>query len=82
MSLAGFRTAIITDVRVQPGVPTTLNAVLDVGSVAETITVTGSGAELINTQTAIVTATLNIDQLSGSRHLRAMRSTPCRIFPA
>ena len=64
VSLTGFKTAHITDVRVQLGAPTTVNAVLEVGSVAETITVTGASATLINTQTPTVTATLNIDQIS------------------
>ncbi len=64
VSLTGFKNAHITDVRVQLGAPTTVNAVLEVGSVAETITVTGASATLINTQTPTVTATLNIDQIS------------------
>jgi hypothetical protein len=64
VSLAGFRTAVITDVRVQAGVPTTVNATLEVGNVAETITVTGASAVLINTQTPTVAATLNSDQIA------------------
>src|SRR5687768_11629864 len=39
VSLAGFKTRIVNDVRVQLGVPTTLNASLDVGDLTETITV-------------------------------------------
>ena len=46
VSLQGFKTAVITDVRVQPGIPTTVNATLEVGGVAETVTVTGASAEL------------------------------------
>ena len=64
VSLAGFKTAVITDVRVQPGIPATVNATLEVGSLAETVTVTGASAELINTQTATVAATLNVDQIA------------------
>ncbi len=52
VSLTGFRTVVTTDVRVQVGIPTTINPTLEVGSVAETVTVTGASAELINTQTA------------------------------
>jgi hypothetical protein len=63
-SLQGFKTVAITDVRVQPGVPTSVQPVLEVGTVAETITVTGSSAELINTQTPTVAATMNIDQIA------------------
>ena len=64
VSLVGFKTAVITNVRVQLGIPATINATLEVGNVAETITVTGASAELINTQTAAVTATLNVDQIA------------------
>jgi hypothetical protein len=64
VSLQGFKTAVITDVRVQLGIPTTVNATLELGSLEETITVTGAGAELINTLTPAVTATLNVDQIA------------------
>src|SRR5262245_56939810 len=64
VTLAGFRTAVFSDVRVQLGVPTTLNASLSVGEIAETITVSGASAELINTLTPAVTATLNVDQIA------------------
>jgi carboxypeptidase family protein len=63
VSLQGFKTSEITDVRVQSGVPTTVNAVLTVGGVSETVTVTGASASLINTRTATVTATMNVDQV-------------------
>ncbi len=62
--LQGFKTAVITDVRVQVGIPTTVNATLDVGNLVETVTVTGASAELINTQTAAVVTTLNVDQIA------------------
>src|SRR5687767_13964261 len=64
VSLAGFKTAVITDVRVQLGIPTNLKATLEVGGIQENVTVTGASAELINTQTATVTATLNMEQIS------------------
>jgi len=64
VSLAGFKTAVITDVRVQLGIPTTVKATLEVGAIKETVTVTGAAAELINTQTATVSATLNMDQIA------------------
>jgi Carboxypeptidase regulatory-like domain/TonB dependent receptor-like, beta-barrel len=63
ISLQGFKTAVITDVRVQSGVPTTVNGVLTVGGVSETVTVTGASASLVNTRTATVAATLNVDQV-------------------
>ena len=64
ISLPGFRTSVFNEVRVQLGVPTTLNATLSVGELAETITVSGASAELINTLTPAVTATLNVDQIA------------------
>jgi Carboxypeptidase regulatory-like domain/TonB dependent receptor-like, beta-barrel len=64
VALEGFKTAEVTDVRAQPGIPTTVNATLEVGTLAETVTVTGASAELINTQTPAVAATLNVDQIA------------------
>ena len=48
----------------QLGIPTTLNPTLGIGELAETITVSGASAELINTLTPAVTATLNVDQIA------------------
>jgi hypothetical protein len=64
VSLQGFKTSVVTDVRVQLGIPTTVKATLEVGGIAETITVTGASAELINSQTATVSSTLNMDQIA------------------
>jgi Carboxypeptidase regulatory-like domain/TonB dependent receptor-like, beta-barrel len=64
VSLPGFKTSVFSDVRVQLGVPTTLNATLAVGELTETITVSGAGAELINTLTPAVTATMNVEQIA------------------
>ena len=64
VSLPGFKTSLINNVRVQLGIPTTLNASLGVGTLEETITVSGASAELINTLTAAVTATMNVEQIA------------------
>jgi hypothetical protein len=64
VSLQGFKTAVLSDVRVQLGIPTAVKATLEVGAINETITVQGAAAELINTQTATVSATLNMDQIA------------------
>ena len=64
VSLTGFKTSEIRDVRVQLGAPTTLNATLGVGTLEETITVSGAGSELINTLTPAVTATMNVEQIA------------------
>ena len=63
VTLQGFKTAVVSDVRIAPGTPATVKPVLEVGALTETITVASSG-ELINTQTATVSSTLNADQLN------------------
>jgi len=62
VSLSGFKTAVIKDVRLAPGTPADIKATLEVGQLSETINVAAS-SELINTQTATVSSTLNSDQL-------------------
>ena len=64
VSLTGFKTSVIRDVRVQLGIPTSLSPVLGVGTLEETITVSGAGAELINTTTPAVATTMNVDQIA------------------
>ena len=62
-SLTGFKTAVAKSIRVAPGQPITIPLTLEVGSLTETVTVTSS-SELINTETATVSSTLNSDQLT------------------
>ncbi|MBY0495599.1 MAG: TonB-dependent receptor [Cyanobacteria bacterium] len=64
VSLTGFKTSVIRDVRVQLGVPTSINPTLGVGTLEETITVSGAGAELINTTTPAVATTMNVEQIA------------------
>ena len=64
VSLTGFKTSVIQNVRVQLGTPTALSPSLGVGNLEETITVSGAGAELINTTTPAVTATMNVEQIA------------------
>ena len=63
VSLQGFKTAIIENVRVIAGNPTNIPVKLEVGRLEENVTVRSS-SELINTQTATVSSTLNADQLN------------------
>ena len=63
VSLSGFKTAVIANVRVLPATPASVKATLEVGQLTETVNVTAS-SELINTQTATVSSTLNADQLN------------------
>jgi hypothetical protein len=48
---SGFKSVTIQNVKVDAGVPATVNAKLEVGSVSETVEVTG-GAEILQTETA------------------------------
>src|SRR5438270_10680515 len=53
----GFKTVTTENVKVDAGTPATVNTRLEVGSLAETVEVSG-GAEVLQTQTATVQATL------------------------
>ena len=63
VSLTGFKTAVVSPVRLAVGTPAALKVTLEVGQLTETITVTSS-SELVNTQTATISSTLNADQLN------------------
>jgi hypothetical protein len=63
VSLSGFKTAVINDLRVAIGTPVSVKAVLEVGSLSETIVVQSSG-DIVNTQTATISSTLNVDQIN------------------
>jgi hypothetical protein len=62
VSLSGFKSVTIQNVKVDAGVPATVNVKLEVGSVSETVEVTG-GAEILQTETASLTSTLVGQQL-------------------
>lgn len=64
VSLQGFKTTVLSDVRVQAGVPASVTATLEVGGLQETVNVRSEATELINTRTATVTSTLNADQIA------------------
>jgi Carboxypeptidase regulatory-like domain len=62
ISLPGFKTLTIENVKVDAAVPLTVNAKLEVGAITETIEVQG-GAEVLQTETATVSSTLVGTQL-------------------
>jgi hypothetical protein len=64
VSLQGFKTTVLSDVRVQAGIPANVTATLEVGGLQETVNVKSEATELINTRTATVTSTLNSDQIA------------------
>src|SRR4030095_6810473 len=63
VSLSGFKTAILSEIRLEPGLPTSVKAILEIGGLEETVVVDG-GASLVNTTTPVVAATLNVDQIN------------------
>ena len=56
VSLPGFKTAVVPSVRIDAGNPATVRVTLLVGDVADSVTVE-AGGEILQTQTATVTAT-------------------------
>ena len=63
VSASGFKKVIVENVKVDTGIPATVNAVLEAGQVSETIVVTGGG-EVLQTQTATVGTTITGRQIT------------------
>jgi len=63
VSLKGFRTSVIDNIMMDAGIPVTVNAKLEVGSVAETVEVTGA-QELVQTTSATVANSLEKNQMT------------------
>jgi hypothetical protein len=63
VSLDGFKTAVISDVRLLAATPGSLRATLEVGSLSETVEVKG-GTELVQTQSATVSSTITTEQIA------------------
>ena len=63
VSLMGFKTAILNDVVVTAGVPAGVKAILQLGALEETVVVQAA-SEIINTQSATVATTMNVNQIS------------------
>ena len=70
VTLMGFKTAVLNDVRVNASTPATVRVALAVGGLEETVVVTG-GTEIIQTTSASVTSTIDANQIlkvpTGSR---------------
>ncbi|HEX8476020.1 MAG TPA: carboxypeptidase-like regulatory domain-containing protein [Pyrinomonadaceae bacterium] len=71
ISAQGFKQAVVTGVKIDVGQPSSINVALEVGAASETITIVGTGAELLNTQTATIGTTITgrqiVDQPQASR---------------
>jgi hypothetical protein len=86
VTLMGFKTAIVSDVVVNAATPSSVRVRLEVGGLEETIVVSG-GSEIIQTQSAAVTTTINTNQIlklpTGSRSaLEFITSLPGVNTPA
>ena len=70
VTLMGFKTAVLNDVRVNAGTPASVKVALEVGGLEETVVVQG-GSEIIQTQSPAVTSIIDTNQIlklpTGSR---------------
>lgn len=62
VSLAGFKTVVINDIRLVTASPATVQVKLEVGELTETVEVTG-GSTLVQTTSTAVTSTIAVEQL-------------------
>ncbi len=63
VSMANFKQSIVKDIQVVGGVPATIRVTLQVGGTNETVVVE-SGAEMVQSQTANITTTLTLKQVT------------------
>jgi hypothetical protein len=63
VSLMGFKTIVLNAVVLNAGVPSSVRASLEVGGLAEVITVQG-GSDVVQTASATVSTTMNVNQIS------------------
>jgi hypothetical protein len=63
ISAPGFKTFVATDVKVDAGRERTLDALLEVGAIAEEVTVTAGGGEAINATNAELSTTISQEQI-------------------
>src|SRR5262249_12292909 len=62
--LPGFKVAVINNVKIDTGVPATVRVTLEVGNATETVEVVAAGAEILQYQTATISTTLQVAQVS------------------
>jgi hypothetical protein len=63
VSLSGFKTAVVNDVRLVTNAPAAVRVTLEVGNLEETVTVQG-GTELVQTQNATVASTVTSEMIN------------------
>src|SRR5262249_22756951 len=62
VTASGFKSATVQDIEVDAGTPATVDLVLEIGQATETVVVQG-GEQIVQTQTANITTTLNTNQI-------------------
>jgi len=62
VTASGFKSSTVQDIEIDAGTPATVNLTLEVGQANETVVVQG-GSEIVQTQTANVSTTLNSSQI-------------------
>jgi len=62
VTASGFKSATVQDIEIDAGTPATVNVTLEVGQATETVVVQG-GAQIVQTQTANISTTLNTNQI-------------------
>jgi carboxypeptidase family protein/TonB-dependent receptor-like protein len=62
VTASGFKSATVSDIELNAGTPATINLVLEVGQASETVVVQG-GAQIVQTQTANISTTMNTRQI-------------------
>jgi hypothetical protein len=77
ISAPGFKQAIITDVKVDAGIPASVRVGLEVGSTTESVVVQGGG-EVLQTQSANIATTLNVNQIAS---LPLVSRNPINFIP-
>src|SRR5688500_4735562 len=63
VTLQGFKTFLANDVQLRSGTPASVKAVLEVGGVTETVTVSSS-SEIIQTQSSTISNTVTMNQIT------------------
>ncbi len=59
----GFKRALVQDVKIDAGVPATVNVTLEIGAASESVVVQG-GAEMLQSQSANISTTLSTKQIA------------------
>jgi hypothetical protein len=63
VSLEGFKQVVLNDIVINAGTPASVRAVLEIGTLQETVTVSGA-SDIVQTQSSSVATTLNVNQIS------------------